>query len=380
MCLLLRACDVACRCVLELHAIAAKMGEGGGEFAVAMTAEERLRFLRGIQSNYKVYYEMLGTVNMETSDCSRPADRESIHDGIRGSIGFVLLSRMVFGVLEEWMEGQLRAQVAACMCSGDINHAMEWSGTLGTLFAEQGRQDEAIALLEEELEYNRRVLPANHPRIGANLHILAAEYRTVGRFHDAIAMGERALVLLPVTHPARLTAVANLAGTYRAVGRDADALPMAKSVLDSYLRVNDPDTGGAMNNLASNYFKLGMLDDALDMAKQALQFYSRTLPENHPDIGIAMGNLASIYSSLERHEDALALKERVLEHRRRVLPENHPAIGMAWYNLHTSYEKVGVYPRALECAKEALRIWQVSRPPGHEDILDAQKAIRKLST
>jgi tetratricopeptide (TPR) repeat protein len=93
-----------------------------------------------------------------------------------------------------------------------------------------------------------------------------------------------------------------------------------------------------------------------------------------------MGNLASVYSSLERHEDALALKERVLEHRRRVLPENHPAIGMAWYNLHTSYEKVGVYPRALECAKEALRIWQVSRPPGHEDILDAQKAIRKLST
>ena len=54
---LLSACDgVVCRCVLELHAIAAKKEEGGGEFAVAMTAEERLRFLRGIDSSFKEYY------------------------------------------------------------------------------------------------------------------------------------------------------------------------------------------------------------------------------------------------------------------------------------------------------------------------------------
>jgi hypothetical protein len=35
---LLSACDgVVCRCVLELHAIAARKEDGGGEFAVAMT-------------------------------------------------------------------------------------------------------------------------------------------------------------------------------------------------------------------------------------------------------------------------------------------------------------------------------------------------------
>jgi hypothetical protein len=166
VCLLLRACDVACRCVLELHAIAAKKGEGGGEFAVAMTAEEKLRFLRGIQSNYKEYYEMLGTVNMETSDCSRPADRESIHDGIRGSVGFVLLSRMVFGVLEEWMEGQLRAQAASCEEDGDNADGMEWTETLASVLSDQGRHHEALAMFERALEFRRRVLPENHPKIG----------------------------------------------------------------------------------------------------------------------------------------------------------------------------------------------------------------------
>jgi hypothetical protein len=106
VCELWGACDVVvCRCVLELHAIAAKKEEGGGGFAVAMTAEERRRFLRGIKSNFKEYYTILGTVNAETSECSRPADRSSIHDSIRSSVGFGMLSRMVLGVLEKWMEG-----------------------------------------------------------------------------------------------------------------------------------------------------------------------------------------------------------------------------------------------------------------------------------
>ena len=50
-----------------------------------------------------MYYDTLGRVNAETSDCSRALDRESIHEGIRRSVGFAKLSRAVFGVMEEWM-------------------------------------------------------------------------------------------------------------------------------------------------------------------------------------------------------------------------------------------------------------------------------------
>jgi hypothetical protein len=164
---LLSACDgVVCRCVLELHAIAAKKEEGGGEFAVAMTAEERLRFLRGIRTDFKEYYKMLGTVNAETSECSRPADRASIHDSIRSSVGFGKLSRMVFGVLEEWMEGQLRVQVASCEEAGEDEEAMKWNNTLALVLLEQGRHADALAITERVLEFQRRVLPADHPDIG----------------------------------------------------------------------------------------------------------------------------------------------------------------------------------------------------------------------
>ncbi len=164
---LLSACDVVvCRCVLELHAIAAKKEEGEGEFAVAMTAEERLRFLRGIKTDYNEYYKMLGTVNAETSECSRLADRVSIYDSIRSSVGFGKLSRMVFGVLEEWMEGQLRGKAALCYEAGNEEETMKWNQTIAMVLSQQGRHADALAMGERVLEFRRRVLPANHPEIG----------------------------------------------------------------------------------------------------------------------------------------------------------------------------------------------------------------------
>jgi hypothetical protein len=51
---------------------------------------------------------------------------------------------------------------------------------------------------------------------------------------------------------------------------------------------------------------------------------------------------------------------------------------LAFYNISFSLEISGALPRAMECAREALRIWQASRPPGHEDITDAEERVHKL--
>jgi hypothetical protein len=152
--------------VLELHAIVSKKEEGGGRFAVVMTAQENQRFLTGIHDSYKSYYDMLGRVNAETSDCSRADDRESIHEGIRRSVGFGKLSRMVFGVMEGWMEEQLRGQAAASAAAGDEQGARSWNATIANVFLEQGRYDEAVVICETVLKKFRRVLPENHPDIG----------------------------------------------------------------------------------------------------------------------------------------------------------------------------------------------------------------------
>jgi hypothetical protein len=52
--------------------------------------------------------------------------------------------------------------------------------------------------------------------------------------------------------------------------------------------------------------------------------------------------------------------------------------GLALYNLSVSYATSGSLPRALECAREALRIRQASLPPGHEDVAGARSLVRRL--
>jgi tetratricopeptide (TPR) repeat protein len=190
---------------MELHAIAVKKAEGGGEFAVAMTALEKRRFLHGISEDIGAYYNMLGRVDVARSDCSRAADRESIHARIRDSVGFGQLGRMVFGVMEQWMVGELQAQAAANWEEGDERGEMKWCSVLGAVLGLQGRSDEAVELQEKALAIGRRVLGEDNEYLGTLMSNLAVTYSTLGRHEDALAMGEAVLEIrrrvLPSNHP-----------------------------------------------------------------------------------------------------------------------------------------------------------------------------------
>ena len=151
------------------------MEEKDGRFAITMTRNENVRFLTDIMQNndgHKQYYSMIGRVNAETSECSRASDRESIHEGIRRSVGFAKLSRMVFGVMEGWMEERLRGQAAASAATGDERETNDWNSVLASMFVHQGRHAEAVVLFEAVLQFWRRVLPENHPNIGATRYLI----------------------------------------------------------------------------------------------------------------------------------------------------------------------------------------------------------------
>ena len=91
-----------------------------------------------------------------------------------------------------------------------------------------------------------------------------------------------------------------------------------------------------------------------------------------------MSNLAATYDALGRQQDALALEEKTLEFRRRVLPQNHPEIGISCFNISSSYRQAGDFHRAIERAREALRIWQAALPPSHPHVQMAQELVRKI--
>ena len=57
----------------------------------------------------------------------------------------------------------------------------------------------------------------------------------------------------------------------------------------------------------------------------------------------------------------------------------HICPGLSLYNISLSYEQAGDLHRAMECARESLRVWQTALPPGHQDIVDAENRIKDLS-
>ncbi len=153
--------------------------------------------------------------------------------------------------------------------------------------------------------------------------------------------------------------------------------------------------GDTMNALAVTYGELGRDQDALVLLEKTLEFQRRVLPENHQDIGVmrscllivrvtltrsvlgtAMGNLAGTYCKLGRDQDALVLREKTLEFRRRVLPENHPDIGLSCFNISSSYGLAGEFHRAIDRAREALRIFQAALPPSHPHVKMAHDHVR----
>jgi tetratricopeptide (TPR) repeat protein len=402
-----------CRCVLELHAIAEK---AGGTFAVAMTGQEKKRFLRGISKDPGAYYRMLGTVNVESSDCSRPEDRESIHAGIRDSVGFGELGRMVFGVMEKWMVQELERQLVSNQYECNYVAVMRWSNSLACVLRDQGRHDEAVVLGEKALNTAQRFFGENNSRLGHYMCNLAITYKAQLQFEKALSLEERTLELyqrmlakdeerisnsrflfclfsdhgleekadrleqrvlefeerfLPRRRRDIGKSMGNLAATYSLLGRLDDALAMQERALEFRRRElypSHPDIGESMNNLGSAYSDLGRHDDALAMKKKALEFRQNILPAHHPHIAISMCNLAATYSHLGRHDDALAMQERALEFRLRVLPPNHPDIGESMNNLATKYSDLDRYDDALAMKKKALEFQRRVLPSSHPDI------------
>ena len=117
------------------------------------------------------YVALLGRIDAEKSNCSRAEDRESIHEGIRSSVGFAKLSRMVFGVMEGWLEEQLRKHAAVSAADGNVYDCLALRSALASVLLLKGQHSDAAAMYQEIFDSAQVSLPQNHPQIGA-LHAL----------------------------------------------------------------------------------------------------------------------------------------------------------------------------------------------------------------
>jgi hypothetical protein len=163
---------------------------------------------------------------------------------------------------------------------------------------------DALIFLERALEVLRRVLPENDPDIGGyeacfiapnvsygimcfvsggHMHGIAAILRELGRHHQALVLQEEAVNfykrVLPHNDP-RIGTVAQCSACH------PDFAVFCNDVMLCFVTIrNDAMTGSAMHDLGRVYGALNRHTDALIVREKTLEFRRLYLPENHPHTG-----------------------------------------------------------------------------------------------
>ena len=103
------------------------------------------------------------------------------------------------------------------------------------------------------------------------MHNLAVTYSALGRHQDALVLKEKTLEfqrrVLPENHP------------------DIGVMWLCLLIYLTY-DLTRSFVGITMDNLATTYNNVGRHQDALVLQEKALEIQRRLLPENHPDIGV----------------------------------------------------------------------------------------------
>ena len=232
-------------CLIELFACRSS----GSRFGVAFPPAERARFLETITERSEAFYDMLGKVNTEKSECSRDEDRQRIFTAVRGlDGGFSVLDRSVMSTMTEWLEQQLEEERAGAVARGQEDVECRMTNALADMFKSKGEYDRALPLYEECLAKRKRVLGDDHPDTLASLNNLAGLFESKGEYDRALPLYEECL-----------------AKKKRVLGDD------------------HPDTLTSLNNIAALFHNKGDLDRALPLFEECLSKRKRVLGDDHPD-------------------------------------------------------------------------------------------------
>ena len=260
---------------------------------------------------------------------------------------------------------------------GYLNRAFKYAYDLGLVY-EAVELDVAVAVVED-------VLGPDHPDTLTVRNNLAAAYRSIGRFGEAIELFEQVLAeseqVLGADHPDMLTVRNNLADAYRSVGHFGEAIELFEQVLAERERVwgaDHPDTLTVRNNLALAYLSVGRFGEAIDAWEELLLECQRVLGADHPYTLTVRNNLAGAYESVGRLGEAIELFEQVLAERERVLGADHPDTLNTRNNLAVAYDSVGRLAEVIDALEKLLPDCQRVLGADHPDTLNTRNNLASV--
>lgn len=219
---------------------------------------------------------------------------------------------------------------------------------LAVLYKDVGRWAEAEPLFLKVLRATEQEFGPKHFHVGIWCKLIVASYESQGNFAAAEPFTKRAIAIdelyLGPTHKQTLQGVSHLAETYRRQGNLAAAEPLFLKLVAVDERTfgpDDPQTGTDAQNLALLYQADKRYAEAAPLFERALSIFEKSLGADHPYTASSIESLGVNAFYEQRYTEAERFLKRALQIREKALGPDHRLSLQARHTLAIIYRAAG---------------------------------------
>ena len=191
--------------------------------------------------------------------------------------------------------------------------------TLGTLYENLGKFDQADSLLGSALAQRKSLYGPDHPAVAESLVALGVLRDDQARLPEAEQLVREGLAMsrrhLPPGHPAVVKATTALGKVLEDRGSYASAI----QTLDEAVRLQSaksaptPELAASLYELANSHFYAGHYDMAEALNQQLLPIYRQIYGDRHPRVADVLINLGAIRHDLGHYPEAEQFERQALD-------------------------------------------------------------------
>ena len=205
---------------------------------------------------------------------------------------------------------------------------------------EQGRPEEALALIEHVIDSVRRSDSEDAPRLASPLFNRAAFQAELGDYAGSLASAEACLLLrrrfLPPDHPDIARTLGRKAQNLNELGRVKESLALRAEIVAILRAPTQPDRdllAQELNNWGVGCYRAGDIDGAVAHIGEALAIWQADLPPDHSNLLTARSSLAALETNRGHLAEGEAQLRAVLAQRDAALAAgSNAALLDGWLN------------------------------------------------
>lgn len=291
--------------------------------------------------NFKNVVSVLG-LSLIASISTAYADQEHWHEHI--VTGAKAYEQAKFD--EALAEFQKALKEAESFGPNDLRVAIA-SNQIGLVYLQQGKYDQAEAILQKTLAAREKSLGHQHSDCASTLHDLAKAYCAQGKNDQAEQALRQALAIRQKVNGVKSVEVAStledLAGVCEIQNKKAEAEKFCQEAMTILkTKGSTPELATVLNRYATMCTAHDKIHhNAEAMYKEALAIDEKVFGADHPAVARDLNNLAGFYTQKGKYKEADSFCKRALEIRQKAFGENSPEVTESLRNCAVLEKKLG---------------------------------------